>query len=115
MTTTYAFPIPPSANRYWRMVNGRVLVSEAARVYKQVVWALAHQQDMQLVTGSVAINIRVYRAQKTGDIDNYLKVLLDALKGLAYQDDKQIVEIHAYRFDDKDDPRVLVTINEVTQ
>jgi Holliday junction resolvase RusA-like endonuclease len=43
-------------------------------------------------------------------LDNRLKVLLDALNGIAYNDDADIVELHAYRLDDKHDPRVELKI-----
>lgn len=32
------------------------------------------------------------------DIDNVIKLVLDALNGLGYKDDKQVVELHAYKF-----------------
>ena len=35
---------------------------------------------------------------------------LDSLRGIAYADDKQIVEIHAYRRDDPANPRIEVVI-----
>jgi Holliday junction resolvase RusA-like endonuclease len=38
---------------------------------------------------------------------------LDNLQGIAYVNDRQIVEIHARRFDDKANPRVEVIIEEV--
>ena len=31
------------------------------------------------------------------DIDNICKCVLDGLNGIAYQDDKQVVELHAYK------------------
>jgi hypothetical protein len=33
-----------------------------------------------------------------------------ALNGIAYCDDSQVVELHAYRLDDKDHPRVEVQV-----
>ena len=38
-----------------------------------------------------------------------------SLQGVAYDNDSQIVEIHAYLRDDKADPRVEVEIEEVGQ
>ena len=32
--------------------------------------------------------------------------MLDALNGIVYLDDSQVVEIHAFREDDKENPRV---------
>jgi Holliday junction resolvase RusA-like endonuclease len=40
-------------------------------------------------------------------------VLEDALNGLAYEDDKQIVELHAYRYDDKKNPRIEIEVEQV--
>jgi crossover junction endodeoxyribonuclease RusA len=97
-------PIPPSANRYWRNAGGHVIVSEEAKQYKWQVALLCGQVDPFL--GNVAVKFTVYRARKSGDLDNYAKVLFDALKGILYPDDNAIVEIHALRDDDKNNPRV---------
>ena len=107
--------MPPSANRYWRS-TGRVYVSENAELYKADVSTLAYQQGVRReLAGDLAMTVRVYRKIKSGDLDNRLKVLLDALKGVAFTDDKQIVEIHAYRFDDARNPRVEVEIEIVNR
>lgn len=58
--------------------------------------------------GPVAVVVKVYRAAKRGDLDNFMKCLLDGLQGTAYKNDKQIVEMHSYRYDDKLNPRVEV-------
>lgn len=34
---------------------------------------------------------------KKPDIDNIAKIVLDALNGVAYKDDKQVVELHCYK------------------
>lgn len=105
--------LPPSSNRYWRMGNNRLYVSDEALEYKDDVVVLARQQRFGLpIEGDVAIAFHVYRKRKAGDLDNFLKVLIDSLKGIAYTDDKQITHIHAYRFDDPKNPRVEVEIAE---
>ena len=104
-------PVPPSANRYWRNFNGKTVVSQDARDYKDLVRALCFQVNP--FHGDVAVSLTVYRARKAGDLDNYLKVLLDALKGVLYFDDSAVTEIQAYREDDKENPRVMVTAWEV--
>lgn len=105
--------LPPSANRYWRYGPNGVHVSEEAENYKAgVKWKALHQH-MQPMAGNVAVYVNVYRAQKRGDLDNYAKVLCDALKGIAYQDDAQIVELHMWRHDDRDNPRAEVEIRNM--
>ena len=106
-------PLPVSANRYWRHYNGRTVVSDAAKAYKHAVWLQAQHAGLHPFGGPVAVYLHVYRARKVGDLDNANKVLLDALCGVAYHDDAQIVELHSYRHDDKANPRVEVEIREV--
>jgi crossover junction endodeoxyribonuclease RusA len=100
----FTLPIPPSANRYWRIWNNRIVVTEEARAYKEEV-ALLLRGAVPLV-GNVVTNFTVFRPAKRGDLDNYNKVMFDALQGLAYSNDNQITQIHSYREDDKNNPRV---------
>lgn len=104
-------PVPPSANDYWRAFRGRVVVSDVARRYKQGVKGRSLTTGRpEPLAGPVVVSLVVYRAAKRGDLDNFQKVLLDALKGVAFVDDSQVVEIHARREDDKANPRVEVCV-----
>lgn len=106
-------PMSPSANRYWRYDNGQVHVSTEAKQYKvEVTWLAKIAGLHEPMTGQVAITLHVYRKQKSGDLDNRIKVLLDSLRGVVYEDDSQVVEIHAYRHEDKHDPRVEIEVQE---
>jgi len=115
-------PVPPSANRYWRSVNGHPVKSREAREYRARVQLAVMRATFGSLTSHqvidaaspMAVTIRWYRAAKMGDLDNRLKVLLDALNGTAYGDDSQIVELHAYRAEDKKNPRVEVTVEAAT-
>lgn len=49
------------------------------------------------------------RPTKTPDVDNIFKVVADSLNGIAYRDDKQIVDGMVRKFY-SDEPRVVVTI-----
>lgn len=110
---TYRYPLPPSANRYWRHYRGRTVVSDEARQYKQTLAMLAKVDQVQLLTGPVAVTMRVFRARRAGDLDNRLKVLLDAMQNVFYENDSQVVEIHASLHDDKHDPRVEVSVQSL--
>lgn len=107
---TVTLPMPPSANDYWRVWRGRAVVSTEARRYKQGAKLRALTQGMRPLDGPVCVSVVVYRKRKAGDLDNSLKVLLDALKGVAYEDDGQVVELHARRCDDPSNPRVEVRV-----
>ena len=105
-------PYPPSANRYWRVFRGRAVKSAEARAYQAHVAAIATRHGMRPVCGDVAVTLDVYRPAKRGDLDNQIKVLLDSLKGFAFDDDKQVIHIDAKRFDDKKNPRIEVAVTE---
>ena len=49
---------------------------------------------------------------KRPDIDNLAKSITDALNGLVYKDDNQIVELHLYKYYSKEE-RAEVTITEI--
>lgn len=103
-------PFPPSANKYWRNDGGRVLVSRAAKDYKQTVLYTAYQQlgAAKPNNGTVRMWLDFYRARKAGDLDNSLKVLLDSLQGVLYVNDCQIEGLTARRYDDAAQPRVEI-------
>lgn len=100
----FTLPVPPSANRYWKIYNNRIVVTEEARAYKETIRLLLAQ--CVPLKGDVCVNFTVFRPAHRGDLDNYNKVMFDALQGIAYDNDNQIVEIHSFREDDKDNPRV---------
>jgi crossover junction endodeoxyribonuclease RusA len=96
-------PYPVSANRYWRTFRNRTVRSAEATKYRkeaQLAFLLAGSKK---IDGPVRVAIKFHpRANKDGgasksrlDIDNVIKVTLDALNGLAYDDDKQVVAVSA--------------------
>jgi Holliday junction resolvase RusA-like endonuclease len=114
VSQSIVLPLPPSANTYWRYTSNGVYVSEAAENYKAGVKLRATLQRMTPFGGEVAMYVHVYRAQKRGDLDNFAKVLGDALNGVTYHDDSQVIELHMWRHDDKGNPRCEVEVRKVT-
>lgn len=111
---TVVLPYPPSANRYWRKTRGgRIYKSNKASTYQANAKAIALADGLRPLAGRVAVTLRVFRPIKRGDLDNRIKVVLDALQGVAFDDDKQVYELHAYLDDDKSNPRVVVTVDEI--
>lgn len=96
-------PSPVSCNRYWRTFRGRQVVSSEARAYKALVGTIARLRGCTPAAGPVSLTI-VYHPRKpkkaTGrpvrrlDLDNSAKVGIDALNGVAFLDDSQVVELH---------------------
>ncbi len=116
-------PIPPLGNRYWRIevrskFNGAGFRVHYPHVYRtdEATNYIRRTAQYALANGIfptrdlVKVTVDVYRARRSGDVDGFVKVLLDALQGCAFEDDKQVIDLHARRFDDKADPRVEVEV-----
>ena len=135
-------PRPPSSNLYWRTVVPKgakfanTYVSEEARRYKRQVKIAAYEQGIrEPIAGRVSVAVELYphrpldwqkrmRASPMDwdddvrciDLDNALKVLLDALRKIAYADDAWVREIAARRMEpDQDGERVLVTVEPIVR
>mgnify|MGYP000904454084 CR=1 FL=1 len=97
-------PYPISANRYWRVYRGRVIQSRDAGLYKRDVAKLAKASGVEVIHGNVEVKVTLRpKMTKSGveykkrlDLDNCLKVVLDSLNGVMYEDDSQIVAISAH-------------------
>lgn len=112
MQIALTLPEPPSANRWWRNVNGRMVTSKAAREYKATVALHCVAKQVKRIASPLPVRLSVswYRGRKSGDLDKRIGVLLDALQGLGYDNDAQIVSLHAERYDCKANPRIEVTL-----
>lgn len=94
---------PVGGNRAWRQANGKVIPNPKAVAWKRQAAESASLAGIQIITGPVEIHCRLHpRLNKDGtpsktrlDCDAPLKLLLDALNGVAYADDKQIIRIVA--------------------
>lgn len=110
----FTLSMPPSANRLWRMdKRGFMRKSEAAKDYYHEVALIGMAAGIEIIKGEISVTLKIYRARRAGDLDNRIKPLLDALQGVAFMDDKQVIEIHAFRYEDKENPRVEVTIEDL--
>jgi len=66
--------------------------------------------------GPVRVEMAFYReTRRRCDLDNLSKSVWDALNGVAYDDDAQIIESCQYRALDRERPRVEVTITEIVK
>ncbi len=100
-------PYPPSLNRYLRHVRGRTVLSAEAKSYRQQAAWLARQEGFRApIAGQVVVRavLRPKKPLRAGkglprciDIDNGLKVALDALNGVVWVDDSQLVDLRITR------------------
>ena len=108
-------PEPPSSNRYWRNVNGRMVLSKDAKTYRaSVSVACMRARIRSPITGPVAVTLRWFRGRKSGDLDNRIKQTLDSIQGVIVGDDAQVCELHCYREDDKTNPRLELEVKSLS-
>lgn len=101
--TTIQLPYPPSANVLWRQVGRRLIVNTKARKWKEAAALTAQAAGMRVLAGAVAVHLVLHpKLTKAGqassvriDVDNAIKPSLDALNGIAWIDDKQVIRIVA--------------------
>jgi crossover junction endodeoxyribonuclease RusA len=129
-------PYPISANRYWRSFvpkgwnHAIVHPSDEAKLYKRDIgWLAAKQGIKKPITGPVEVTLELYphRPQDWAkrakvdplwwdlsvqciDLDNARKVLWDALKGIAFTDDKMIRKDPGEIMIPDGEARVVVTV-----
>lgn len=134
-------PYPVSANLYWRsfVPNGSrraiVTLSDEAKAYKQQVGWIARQAGIRKpLAGRIEVTVQLFpqrpqdwarRARKNPatwdddvrciDLDNANKVLLDALKGVAIDDDKWVRKLSSERMEPDGEARVVITITPLAQ
>lgn len=60
----------------------------------------------------LACKYNINRPDKKPDIDNILKVVLDALNGLAYEDDKQVVEVRCRKLYSRSTGFLKISVSE---
>lgn len=64
-----------------------------------------------MLEGNLRFSAKIFYASQRPDLD--ASVLLDALQGLIYANDRQCREIHLYHFIDKQNPRAEVTVETI--
>jgi Holliday junction resolvase RusA-like endonuclease len=114
VSQSIVLPLPPSTNDNWHNYNGRTVLSDEAKSFRAGVKLIAAHQGIHPFDGDVAIYVHLYRANVLQDLDNYdSKALWDALQGVMFHNDRQVVERHGWRHDDFANPRVEVEVRKV--
>ena len=109
-------PIDPLPQPRPKFGNGRAYQPKRIVAYKDFV-KMAAQSAMRgknIFDKCVTIELKFYRKFKPtsrnyGDFDNLAKAICDALNGIVYKDDSQIVRCVIEKRQDKDNPRVEIT------
>lgn len=108
MKTIRIDTFPVSTNNMY--VGKKILTSEARVKKAAIAWEANEQYTGELLEGPLSVVIIYYWPDlRTGDIDN-IKGLLDALTGVIWKDDGQIVGLHLYKKVSRKDPRIEIEV-----
>jgi crossover junction endodeoxyribonuclease RusA len=120
MVKCFKLKYPISANRYWRIQGKIIVLSDEAKEYKSYVKFKYFYESKTMFEGDVSVKLELLpKLTKKGkaskvvlDLDNSLKVSLDALNEVAFMDDKQVKEIHAFYGKPVEDGGLIITVEE---
>lgn len=102
-------PVPQPRPRVFK--NGGVGEDPRATRQKQATIMAARRQKAPRVPGEVELSVVYHRATaRRCDVDNLLKLTLDALNGTCWLDDTQVVSVHARKTVDRENPRTEVYV-----
>lgn len=111
MITLYTKPVP--VNQKYGVQRGRMVLQKKYRDSKAALakemWVL--NSPNKPATEEVSVNVIFYFGnKKKNDIDNCLKILLDAAEGILFENDSQITELHVFKEYDKKNPRTEISV-----
>lgn len=115
---TLNLPWPPSTNKLWRAVAGRVVLSAAARQYAIKAANALPPGRVDPICGRVSVTITLHPptklAKKVHDIANREKIVCDVLtKQRVWLDDSQIDMLMMMRAAPAGEGHIIVRIQEI--
>jgi crossover junction endodeoxyribonuclease RusA len=110
-------PLPPGVNNQYVTVNGRRVLSRAARDWKRQAQAAMSRVELPpafaatLQNGYLAVFIDFYfETPLRRDLDGGLKIALDTICAALGIDDRRVVDIHLVKRIDPLHPRIEVEL-----
>lgn len=108
--------VPSKSNSYMivnRAGHGSLAKTKALDQYEKRFYLQCPCRGLD-IKGYFALKARVFYENNRPDLDNALKIILDCLQSCkVIQNDRYCTEIHAFKFVDKQNPRVEIEIMEV--
>jgi Holliday junction resolvase RusA-like endonuclease len=108
--------VPPSVNHYvkhvWRGTSVRHYVTKEAEAFKFAVSYAVAQEGLELLPeGHYGVALTIYLGKNQhGDIDNFPKLPLDAIKGVLIPSDAMVKQLRVELDRDWDNPRTRIEV-----
>ena len=89
----------------------RYMSNEGKALKESYQWQAKQQYKGKLIEGNIEVFIILYFGDKRkNDWDNFHKLSIDALTGIVWRDDSQIIKATVLKLYDKDKPRINIDI-----
>ena len=90
------------------------MTAEGKALKESYQWQAKSQWHKKPLTGPLQIAIQLYHGTKRKtDWDNFHKLSMDALTGIVWEDDSQVQEANVQKHYDPQNPRIVITLNEL--
>lgn len=106
--------IPPSMNAMYRVWKNRPYKTKETRDFQSMIKEAFKGSKIKPFVGCVKVDIKVYvKDKRKRDNDNWAKPLLDALQGLAYINDCDILDLRIRKIPEAEKSRTVIVISKI--
>lgn len=104
-----ARPVPKARPRLGS--NGKMYTPRKTREFEELIGWTTRSVVRKPIEKPVKVNIDVY-SKTRADIDNIAKAILDGLNGVAFLDDRQVVDLRIRKLPPVDCEKIVISIKE---
>lgn|SRR3990167_1942689 len=109
---TITLPLPPTDNHLYGQHGHIRYMTHEGKVWKEAAqWDIKRQYKGKVKKGDVIIKEMCFFLKRRRDIQGSLKLIFDAMEGIVYENDNQIVDFRVVKAEDKENPRVEIEIS----
>jgi len=96
----FEVPVTPVPKARPRIVNGHAYTPRRTSDFERAVAACALEARARagwdMLEGPVTVDMTFVRLRANADVDNAVKAVLDAVRGVLFRDDRQVVGVAAW-------------------
>lgn len=115
MKTLVLEGVPQSTNHLYKpTARGIYLTQDGKDLKDDYIYQALSQWTRPPLEGPLEVTVKLcFSDKRRRDWDNWHKLSMDALSGIAYEDDSQIEVAHVFKVIDRERPRIEITLSPV--
>lgn len=116
---TFQVNAAPAVKKRPRVTQGGAYTPRVTSSWEKLVaqhaWLEMRRLKLTTLDGPVALALTFGLARAAGDLDNYIKAVCDALNGVVYRDDRQVVALTACKLKRANAPFARITVTRLPE